>query len=110
MYIYIYTNEKLTEFGGCSGRNDEIFRMPRTLMRFFSKQNLQDARHGKAILNEQSTKFSECPARDRDFLQNFQNLCTGARFFSEYSGCSARERDFLQNLNEEDELERSSPV
>ena len=98
MYIYIYLNEKLTEFGGCSGRNDEIFRMPRTLMRFVSKQNFQDAPHGKAILKEQSTNF----------LQNFQNLCTGARFFSEYSGCSARERDFLQNLNEE--LERSSPV
>ena len=26
------------------------------------------------------------------------------------SGCSARERNFLQNLDEEDELERSSPV
>ena len=98
-----------------------------------NRPNFEDAPHGSAILNKHSTKFSECPALDRNFLQHF-------------SGCSAQERDFLQNfqdalqgsailndevdegstkavlagyqgiplktamLNEEEDLERSTPV
>ena len=35
-------------------------------------------------------------ARERDFLQNFRMLRTGARFPSKFSRCSAREHDFLK--------------
>ena len=60
-------------------------------------ENFQDAPQRSAI----PTKMSGCSTRARHFQQNFQD--TSHRSF-------AQERDFLQRLNEEDELERSSPV
>ena len=63
-----------------------------------------------------SYKFSRCSARERDFVQNFQDaphgstififikifktLRTGARFFSKFSRRSARERDFSQDFHD----------
>ena len=57
-----------------------------------------------------SSKCSGCSARGRDFLKIFRMFRPGTPFSSKFSGCPARARDFLQYWDEEDELERSSPV
>ena len=81
--------------------------MLHTGARFYSK--FSGCPHGSAV----SLKFWDAPQWSAIFFKIFRMLCTGAQFLSKFSGCSARERDFLQNLNEdlneEDELERSTP-
>ena len=66
----------------CSGRSPrergferkirELLRMLRTEARFYTK--FQDAAHGSAIFDEESTNFSGCSARLRMFLQIFRTL------------------------------------
>ena len=109
-----------SKFGGRSARecnlertNDEILRMLRTGARFF--QNFQNAPHKSAIFSD----FSECCARERELFRKFQDAPHRSAIFNDevdegstkailnhYRG-TPRETPML---NEEDDLERSTPV
>ena len=64
-----------------------------------NRSDFKDSPHGSPILNDQSKKFSECPARERDFLQNCQDAPHGNAFLNKktlrFRGCSAQECDFI---------------
>ena len=65
-------------------------------------QSFQDAPHGNADFDEETTKFCGCSARECNFHQNFQDAPHGRAILNEkmtkFSGCSARDRNCLQNF------------
>ena len=82
--------QRTMEFGGCT-IFFKILRMLRTGARFDSKFS---------AYSRFSSKFTGRTARERDFLQQFDDAPHGSAIFF----------IFLQNVNEEDELERSSLI